>query len=265
MAAQAGGGDCVCIGIRISVIVAVAVGVVHCAVGILKFELFCLFFQVGRQFSQYLGFGIRVFRMLFKGEDIFTVFFGLVYLAFQDVVEVGKKSGIYFAVRGGYLYIISFYLVQLVVVIEEPEYILPYGVAEQDFVIFLRSVGVDDEQDIEFVFADEECVMVEETVFELLIHRVAPTGGRESGDIVLKIVSPDIGADEKIWSDIVAFSLRVAIAGEGPGAFFVAGEFADEVRVFYLLIQVADKGASGHVAACYVGYALVFGLSGPLD
>lgn len=162
MAAQAGGGDCVCIGIRISVIVAVAVGVVHCAVGILKFELFCLFFQVGRQFSQYLGFGIRVFRMLFKGEDIFTVFFGLVYLAFQDVVEVGKKSGIYFAVRGGYLYIISFYLVQLVVVIEEPEYILPYGVAEQDFVIFLRSVGVDDEQDIEFVFADEECVTVGE-------------------------------------------------------------------------------------------------------
>lgn len=41
----------------------------------------------------------------------------------------------------------------------------------------------------------------------------------------------------------------------------MAGELAYEVRVFYLLIQIADKGASGHVAACYVGYALVFGLS----
>ena len=38
--------------------------------------------------------------------------------------------------------------------------------------------------------------------------------------------------------------IDVAVAGECLGAFAVAGEFADEVRVFDLLIEVADEGAS---------------------
>ena len=114
--------------------------------------------------------------------------------------------------RGDYLYIIGFYLVKFVVVFEEPEYVLPYGVVEQDLVIFLRSICVDDEKDVEFVFTDEECVTVEETVFKLLVHRVDPFGRRESGYIVLKIVSPDIGTDEEIGSYIVAFCLRVAVS-----------------------------------------------------
>lgn len=41
----------------------------------------------------------------------------------------------------------------------------------------------------------------------------------------------------------------VAVPGECLGAFAVAREFADEVRVFDLLIEVADEGAAGHMRA----------------
>ena len=36
-----------------------------------------------------------------------------------------------------------------------------------------------------------------------------------------------------------------AVAGEGAAAFFVAAEGADEVRVFDLFVEVADKAAAG--------------------
>ena len=49
----------------------------------------------------------------------------------------------------------------------------------------------------------------------------------------------------------------VAVAGECLGAFAVAGELADEVRVFDLLIKVADEGSSGHVGAGNVAYGVL--------
>ena len=41
-----------------------------------------------------------------------------------------------------------------------------------------------------------------------------------------------------------------AVAGEGAAAFFVAAEGADQVRVFDLLVEVADKAAAGQVGGC---------------
>ena len=41
-----------------------------------------------------------------------------------------------------------------------------------------------------------------------------------------------------------------AVAGEGTAAFFVAAEGANEVRVFDLFVEVADKAATGQVGGC---------------
>ena len=41
-----------------------------------------------------------------------------------------------------------------------------------------------------------------------------------------------------------------AVAGEGAAAFFVAAEGADQVRVFDLFVEVADKAAAGQVGGC---------------
>lgn len=41
--------------------------------------------------------------------------------------------------------------------------------------------------------------------------------------------------------------IDVAVSGERLGAFAVTGELADKVRVFYLLVEVADESTAGHV------------------
>ena len=41
-----------------------------------------------------------------------------------------------------------------------------------------------------------------------------------------------------------------AVAGEGAAALFVAAEGTDEVRVFNLFVEVADKAAAGQVGGC---------------
>ena len=45
-------------------------------------------------------------------------------------------------------------------------------------------------------------------------------------------------------------SVGYAVAGEGAAAFFVTAEGADEVRVFDLFVEVADKAAAGQVGGC---------------
>ncbi len=42
-----------------------------------------------------------------------------------------------------------------------------------------------------------------------------------------------------------------AVAGEDATAFFVAAEGADQVRVFDLFVEVADKAAAGQVGGCH--------------
>ena len=48
------------------------------------------------------------------------------------------------------------------------------------------------------------------------------------------------------FSDFVGY----AVAGEGAAAFFVAAEGADQVRVFDLFVEVADKAAASQVGGC---------------
>jgi len=56
--------------------------------------------------------------------------------------------------------------------------------------------------------------------------------------------------------------IDVPVAGECLGAFAVAGEFADEVRVFDFLVEVADEGAACHMGTGNVANGVLFGLFG---
>ena len=48
----------------------------------------------------------------------------------------------------------------------------------------------------------------------------------------------------------VGILVYLAVAGEGAAAIFVAAEGADEVRVFDLFVEVADKAAAGQAFNC---------------
>lgn len=52
--------------------------------------------------------------------------------------------------------------------------------------------------------------------------------------------------------DHFAFHLFIdlTVAGKGPATWSVTTEFADERLVFELLVNIADEGATSHVAAC---------------
>ncbi len=56
--------------------------------------------------------------------------------------------------------------------------------------------------------------------------------------------------------------IDVPITGECLGAFAMSREFADEVRVFDFLVEVADEGAACHVGAGDVADGVLFGLFG---
>lgn len=54
----------------------------------------------------------------------------------------------------------------------------------------------------------------------------------------------------------VAFHIDVdiAVTVEGSAAFSMTGEGGDEVRILDQLVDVADEGTAGHVAACHFVY-----------
>ncbi len=59
------------------------------------------------------------------------------------------------------------------------------------------------------------------------------------------------GEKKKSVEEVDEFFLHalvdVTVAGEGFTAFFVTAEGADEVRVFNLLVEIADKDASSKI------------------
>lgn len=46
------------------------------------------------------------------------------------------------------------------------------------------------------------------------------------------------------------FLVYITIAGESLAALFVAGECPDKIRVFHLLVDIADEGTTGEMTAC---------------
>ena len=44
--------------------------------------------------------------------------------------------------------------------------------------------------------------------------------------------------------------VNLTISGKSLATFFVAAEGSDQVRIFYLLVEVADKTATGQVGGC---------------
>lgn len=175
-----------------------------------------------------------------EGEDeVGGVVRLFVDFAGKEVVEVVQEWDVEeVSVRGGDRNVYRLYLEEGVGVLEELEHVFADGGADGGGpVVFVGAVCGYEEYEVDLVFAQEEGVTVEETVFEVFVGLRLVVAWAEGWCVEVEGVALNLRAYEEVRGDVVAFGVFVAVA-DGVGICLVL----DVVLVDVVLDGVAGVG-----------------------
>ena len=134
--------------------------------------------------------------------------------------------------------VLRLYLEEVVGVGEELDHVFADGSADGGGpVVFVGAVCGNEEYEVDLVFAQEDGVSVEETVFEVFVRLGLVFAGTEGRGVEVEGVALYLRSYEEVRSDVVAFGVFVAVA-DGVGVCLVL----QVVLVYVVLDGIAGVG-----------------------